>query len=334
MSLKARKLQVLITDNTDPAENLAVEKYLTMNAEEGSCVLFLWQNAGTIVIGRNQNIYSEVDVKAAESDGIRIVRRMSGGGAVFHDLGNLNFTFISRSLYHDVDKQIEVVLNAVRLLGIDAQRTGRNDLTAEGGKFSGHAFFKSGSYRYHHGTLIVNVDTENMKYLTPSKEKLRSKGVKSVKSRVVNLQDLSPEITIDSMKDAMIKAFESTYGLESERLELEEIYSSAAEEIYRYRDEFSSRSWIYGREISFDLARKGKFDWGEAQICLKISDEGDSVDDCIIYSDAMDQDFICAAENALKGAEFDDCAMSESILSLRADGELTRVRENLALLFS
>lgn len=334
MSLNVRKIQVLISDNTDPAENLAIEKYLTFNVEEDSCVLFLWQNAGTIVIGRNQNIYSEVDVEAALADGIRIVRRMSGGGAVFHDLGNLNFTFISRRLNHDVDTQIDVVLNAVRLLGVEAERTGRNDLMAGGGKFSGHAFYKSGQFRYHHGTLLVNADMEKMRYLTPSKEKLRSKSVRSVRSRVVNLQELSPGITIDSLKEAMIRAFEDVYGLRAWMIAMKDIYSRGSDVISGYRDEFASREWTFGREISFDLVKKGRFDWGEAHVCLKVNEDGDAVEDCIIYSDAMDQDFIVSAERAMIGAEFDSCALSESVLSLKADGDLKKVREDIALLFS
>ena len=203
----------LETDNTYPYRNLAMEEYMTNHVPDGTCILFLWQNRHTVVIGRNQNCWKECRVNFLEEEGGYLVRRLSGGGAVFHDLGNLNFTFIVRKPDYDVDRQLQVILEAVRRLGIQAEKTGRNDITVEGRKFSGNAFYQTGDCCYHHGTLLVHADKENMsRYLNVPREKLASKGVSSVKSRVANLDEFCPGLTVDRVKAALAEAFSQVYG--------------------------------------------------------------------------------------------------------------------------
>ncbi len=181
----------ILGSGVDPYANLALEEYLLTHIPDETVIPYLWQNQNTVVIGKNQNAWKECRFTDLEADQGHLARRLSGGGAVFHDLGNLNFTFLAHKEDYSVPKQLDVILEAVRSLGISAEKTGRNDVTADGRKFSGNAFYSNGVTEYHHGTLMVDVDKEKLsRYLNVSPKKLQSKGVDSVRSRVVNLREL------------------------------------------------------------------------------------------------------------------------------------------------
>ncbi|MEG0693587.1 MAG: lipoate--protein ligase family protein, partial [Oscillospiraceae bacterium] len=172
-----KHIGVIQSTKTEPYQNLALEEYLLHHVDEGECILYLWQNRQTVVVGRNQNCWKECKVEELKKDGGYVVRRLSGGGAVFHDLGNLNFTFLVRQEDYNLDRQLQVILKAVQKLGIRAEKSGRNDITVNGQKFSGNAFYSTNGHCYHHGTLLLNVDMENLtQYLNVSTEKLQSKG--------------------------------------------------------------------------------------------------------------------------------------------------------------
>ena len=171
-------IKTIRTDGTVPYDNLALEEFLTLHAREGECILFLWQNLNTVVIGRNQNAWEECRVRTFRESGGYLARRLSGGGAVYHDLGNLNFSFAVRKPDYDTARQSEVILRAVRMLGIPAERTGRNDFEAEGRKFSGNAFYEQKGCCCHHGTLMMQVNLDRLEQvLTVPSAKLRSRGV-------------------------------------------------------------------------------------------------------------------------------------------------------------
>ena len=192
----------------DPWYNLATEEALFDKYGEDNIVFYLWRNHNTVVVGRNQNALNECKCDVLESNGGKLARRITGGGAVFHDEGNLNFTFIMPKDVYNVKRQLKVILNAVRSFGIEAEFTGRNDLTVNDRKFSGNAFCIRNSKAFHHGTILMATDMSKLSdYLKVSKDKIKSKGVKSVKSRVVNLSSLNPEINVSNMKTALIKAF-------------------------------------------------------------------------------------------------------------------------------
>ena len=196
----------------DPYENLAAEQTLLERVGEGEMILYLWQNARTVVIGRNQNPWKECRTALLAEEGGHLARRLSGGGAVFHDLGNLNFTFLMREEDYDLSRQLSVIERACRSLGIPVERSGRNDLLADGRKFSGNAFYHHQGRAYHHGTLMVDVDLEMVqRYLSPSKAKLAAKGVDSVRSRVVNLKEFVPDLSIERLSEALISAFAAVY---------------------------------------------------------------------------------------------------------------------------
>lgn len=298
--MSLNKLSYIISDSTNPYHNIALEEYLLKHVEPGECILYLWQNRKTVVIGYNQNPWKECRTEALEEAGGYLARRLSGGGAVFHDLGNLNFTFLVREEDYSVDRQAEVILKAVRSFGIPAVKNGRNDLTVEEKKFSGNAFYKTGEFCYHHGTIMVHVDKENVgKYLNVSREKLKSKGVDSVKSRVVNLTEYVPELTIDGMKEALIRAFGQVYELKPALIPKERLPEA---EIQAGIEKFGSWEWKYGRKIPFQYEVLRKFSWGEVLVQLNVT-EG-IVRQAAVWSDGLDVDFPQTAGQALTGTRY------------------------------
>ena len=294
------KTKIIRSDSFDPTYNLALEEFLTKNVVEDDIILYLWQNERTVVIGKNQNYWSEVNAPAAEADCVTVVRRLSGGGAVFHDLGNLNFTFILRKENYDVQRQLSVIIDALGKLGIKAEKTGRNDIEADGRKFSGNAFFKSSAGWYHHGTLMVDVDKEKLgKYLNVSTAKLQSKGVKSVKARVVNLKELREDITIEMLCEELYKAFGRIYGCDPIKISPEEIDWAEVEDL---QERYSSWEWTKGRKIPFTVQIEKRFAWGN--IDLQMNVDGGIIKDAICYSDAMNENIGEEIARKLIGTEY------------------------------
>ena len=295
-----RRIQLYRANSTDPYRNLAVEQYLLEAVPEGVCVLYLWQNRRTVVIGRNQNAWRECRAGQLEADGGFLARRLSGGGAVFHDLGNLNFTFLAGKEDYNLSRQLEVIVEACRSMGVPAACSGRNDVLADGRKFSGNAFYEHQGKKYHHGTLLVDADLAAMgRYLNPSRAKLEAKGVASVRSRVVNLRELRPELTVEEMAERVERAFQSVYGLAAERLE-------AASFDGAYIDSLAARNasweWLYGRNQDCTFQCGERFAWGEVELRLHV--ERGTVAQAAVYSDAMDWTLAPAVEEALAGCRF------------------------------
>ncbi len=312
------KLLWIDTENTYPYKNLAMEEYMTLHVPEGTCILFLWQNRHTVVIGRNQDCWKECRVSALEEDGGYLVRRLSGGGAVFHDLGNLNFTFMVKKEDYDVDRQLQVIIEAVRMAGIRAEKTGRNDITVEGRNFSGNAFYQSGDCCYHHGTLMLRADKEQMsKYLNVSKEKLASKGVSSVKSRVANLCEYNPELTIEQIKKNLVQAFSEVYGREAKELKEQELPEAG---IKILMEKFESWDWKYGRKIPFEYEMERRFPWGGVRLQLQVN-EG-RIQDVNVFSDAMEQGVIEELAAKLKGCPYMADAICSAVKAVRGSREI------------
>lgn len=294
------QLNAYCSETFDPHYNLATEQYLLESIQPGQCILYLWQNQNTVVIGRNQNPWSECKTTLLEKEGGHLVRRLSGGGAVFHDLGNLNFTFLMPTEDYDLNRQLEVILTACQVLGLNAERSGRNDILCDGRKFSGNAFYKHQGRSYHHGTLLVCVDMERLsRYLTPSKAKLSTKGVESVRSRVVNLSELCDDLSIPTLKSSLLAAFGQVYGLPVQLLTSADLETAA---IKRLESHYRSWEWKYGRKIPFTSSFEGRFSWGSILFQFQV-DEG-IVRDCRVYSDSMEWVAFPALERALVGCRF------------------------------
>lgn len=283
MAQEEIQTSIIRSHSYDPWHNLALEEALLNDVAPHEVILYLWQNEKTIVIGRNQNAWKEARWKELESDGGKLARRLSGGGAVYHDLGNVNFTFVMDKRLYDLHRQLEVILKAVQHLGVKAEFKGRNDIIADGRKFSGNAFLTTQDAALHHGTILLNVNMEDMgKYLQVSQDKMKSKGVTSVKSRVVNLAELNSEITIEALDEALIAAFKEVYGGKGEEM----LPSDVMDDLSPLYDKFSSWEWRYGRTPKFDVAYETRFDWGGVEIGFSLEDG--QIAGCKIYSDAMD----------------------------------------------
>ena len=197
----------ICSENTSPYYNLAFERSLFDFVDKDTVILYLWQNSHTIVIGKNQNAYAECKVDEFIGVGGTLARRPSGGGAVYHDLGNLNFSIICKESIAKEHTYQRIVKETLRIFGIVSEFNGRNDLTVDDKKFSGNAFYVKDDVLCQHGTILINSDFKELsKYLTPDISKLERNHVKSVESRVVNLSEISDKITVESMKEAMIKA--------------------------------------------------------------------------------------------------------------------------------
>lgn len=278
-----KRLAYIESSGHAPYRNLAIEEYLMFHCGVDECILYLWQNQHTVVIGRHQNPWKECQVSALEEDGGYLARRNSGGGAVYHDLGNLNFTFLAWKGNYDVQRQLKVVQLALGMLGMDVEVSGRNDILIGGRKFSGNAFYEQGDFCCHHGTIMLNVDMAALShYLIVSREKLDDKGVHSVRSRVNNLKEWFPELTIEELKKTLRSAFEQVYGLESLIMSVEKL---DAQELAERERRFSSWEWKYGRRFTFQHELSHRFSWGELSLHLQVC-KG-MVVDAVLYSDAM-----------------------------------------------
>ncbi len=295
------KLSYLISGSIDVYHNQAIEELLLSTVAQDECILYLWQNNKTVVLGRNQNARVECNLAALAEDGGHIARRLSGGGAVYHDMGNLNFTFVMPKSEYNLDKQLNTILAAVRALGIRAEKSGRNDITASGRKFSGNAFYKTAHAAYHHGTLMIASDLSALAgYLTVSREKLESKGVASVSSRVVNLNQLRAGITVDAVKPVLIDSFGSEYGLPLRPFDASRFDTNALSALTR---KFAGEDWILGAEPIYSFRNTAHFAWGSADLRVEIVN--DIIQNPTFYTDALDESLSFVVCDALTGERAD-----------------------------
>ncbi|QOR36974.1 lipoate--protein ligase [Clostridium sp. 'deep sea'] len=315
---------IIRSQSFDPWYNLALEEFLLKQVKHNQIILYLWQNDNTIVIGRNQNPWKECSCKQFEKEGGKLARRLSGGGAVYHDKGNLNFTFIMDKKLYNLTKQLQVILDAVQSLAVKAEFSGRNDLIANGKKFSGNAFYFDDNAAYHHGTLLINTNFSKMvKYLQVSKEKIASKGIDSVKSRVVNLVSLNNQINIENMAESLLKSFTTTYG-ESDEYIAVQTFTDDMDKLYQ---KYSSWQWRYGESPNFDISYYNKFPWGELSIGFTLVNG--YITECKVYSDAMDSNLILTIANSFKTVLFKKEQLIKTLEQINVNQQGRAVIEDL-----
>lgn len=321
-----RKLTYIESSTTSPFENLAMEEYLLLRCEEDECILYLWQNERTVVIGKNQNPWKECYISRMQDDGVKLVRRLSGGGAVYHDLGNLNFSFILKSENYDVERQTRIIENAIKRPGIRVMCSGRNDILMDGKKVSGNAYFTQGEICCHHGTIMVNVDIEQMdRYLDVPKDKLKAKGINSVRSRVGNLKERLPELTVEEIKGTIRDAFEVMFGIKAYPMDGNRIRKETIDELGK---KYVSWEWTYGRKSDFQKSIYNRFIWGSIEVLPQIN-EG-KIMEVEILSDALCTGSIEVIKKSLVGTLYSKEAIcSKLILCLRSNWGERMIMEDI-----
>ncbi len=290
--------------NTNPKLNLALEEYALRNFSAKNDYLLFYINEPSIIIGRNQNTLEEVNHKYVEDHNIHIVRRISGGGAVYHDFGNLNFSFITN---HDIKslnnfkKFTAPVIKVLNNLGLDAELKGRNDIEVGEKKISGTAQFSTGKRMVSHGTLLLDTDLgEVVKALNVKMSKIQSKGHKSVRSRVANISEfLKKPLNIEQFRQLLL---EGLYD-ESEAFESYHLTSEEWKAVYQLKEEkYDTWDWNYGRSPKFNIQRTKRFPVGE--IDLRIFVEKGHINDFKIFGDFFGKEPVEQLEQLLIGTRY------------------------------
>lgn len=303
-------LRIIHSQSHDPYYNLALEDHLFHQMADDpdrstQAILYLWQNENTVVIGRNQNAWAECKTELLEAEGGKLARRTTGGGAVFHDLGNLNFSLLLPEKSFDLDRNFQFIVDTVRQAGIPAERSGRNDILAEGQKFSGNAFRINHGIGLHHGTLLIHSAFERVgRYLTVAPAKLAVKGIQSVRSRVTNLAQFRPDLDVAYWMEALESVFTTTFGPAGQAAPARESSADFADDgALKDRElRFRSWAWRFGETLTFDADLEEQTAWGHIHFGFQV--EQGRVASVRLFSDALDCDFVAHLEKKLLGQPF------------------------------
>ncbi|AJD90673.1 lipoate-protein ligase A [Jeotgalibacillus malaysiensis] len=308
---------MLFIDNkgiTDPKINLAIEEYAlkNLNVEEESYLLF-YINKPSIIIGKNQNTIEEINTDYVEKNNIQVVRRLSGGGAVYHDLGNLNFSFITKDdgeSFHNFQKFTEPVVDALKQIGVPAELKGRNDLLVGERKISGNAQFSTKGRMFSHGTLMFDSEIDNVvSSLKVRKDKIESKGIKSIRSRVANISEfLEEKVTIEEFKQLILRHI---FGSEEEIKEY-----VLTEEDWKNIHELSEQryqqwEWNFGKSPKFNLQHSHRFPVGSIDVRLDV--EKGSIENCKIYGDFFGVGDVSEVEHKLIGTRYERAEIDKAL---------------------
>ncbi|MFF2755225.1 lipoate--protein ligase [Psychrobacillus sp. NPDC058041] len=299
---------------TDPRINLAIEEYAlkTMDVEKDSFLLF-YINEPSIIIGRNQNTIEEINTEFVESNGIIPVRRLSGGGAVYHDLGNLNFSFLTKDdgdSFRNFKKFTQPVVDALQKMGVDAELSGRNDILAEGKKISGNAQFSTKGRMFSHGTLMFDTEIDAVvSALKVSKEKIESKGIKSIRSRVTNIAELLKEpMTIEKFRTEILS---SIFG-GAENIQYWELTAEDWENIHKLSEErYQQWEWNYGKSPKFNMKHSHRFPTGGVDVRLEVN-KG-IMEEVKIYGDFFGVGDMEEVEDLLTGKPYSKQAIEKAL---------------------
>src|SRR5690625_2709920 len=300
---------------TDPYINLALEEYVLKNFGEEDTYLLFYINAPSIIIGKNQNSVEEINTEYVDANNIKVVRRLSGGGAVYHDEGNLNFSFITKDdgdSFHNFAKFTEPVVKALNSLGVPAELVGRNDLLVEGRKISGNAQFSTKGRMFSHGTLMFDSEIEHVvSALNVKKEKIESKGIKSIRSRVANISEyLDEKISMEEFKNLILRSiFDVDDVKDVPRYDLTEEDWEKVYEISRNR--YQLWEWNYGKSPAFNKQASHKFPSGLLDVRLDV--KNGVINNCKIYGDFFGLGNVEDIEQALVGVKHERASVEDAL---------------------
>ena len=291
--------------SNDPRYNLAFEEYCFKYLPRDEDYLLLWINSPAIIIGKNQNTIEEVNSEYIKMKGIQVVRRITGGGAVYHDLGNLNFSIITNAEGSKIDfKKYNIsILEALIKLGVKCELSGRNDITIEGKKFSGIAQSIWKDRVLNHGTLLFNTELDVLNNaLNVKKDKIESKGVKSVKSRVTNIKDhLNVDVDIEEFREILARSILNTDDVEAKTLKLNEEQLQEIDKLFQ--EKYSTWEWNYGSSPPFNYKNYRRFPFGSVEVRLEV--KHGSISECKIYGDFFGTEDISILEKRLIGQKYE-----------------------------
>lgn len=300
-----------------PYYNFALEEYLLKEAPEDEYVFF-YIHKPSIIVGKFQNTIEEINKEFVDEKNIVVARRLSGGGAVYHDSGNLNFSFVHKAGKEDVNnfkKFTKPVIDALKELGVQAELSGRNDILVDEKKVSGNAqCFKNGRI-LHHGTLLYNADMSNLsKSLKVKDLKIKSKGIKSVRSRVGNIADyMTEDMEIHEFKDFLLEQFGESKNIEEYKLS-DEVLESLNSKV---ESQFSTWDWNWGKSPKYEMEKIEKFTCGLIDMKMNIVDG--SIDDCKIYGDFFTAEKLHVLEDLLRGTKLKREDLFESLESIQIE---------------
>ncbi len=301
----------IIRHETDPYFNLAAEEYVLKNIKRDS--FMLWRNEPSIIVGKHQNTLAEINLDYVNANQIKVVRRLSGGGAVFHDLGNLNFTFIATDENHkliDFRKFTRPILEVLQKMGVEAKFEGRNDLTIDGRKFSGNAEHVYKNRVLHHGTLLfsaVMADLSNALNVDP--DKFQDKAVKSVRSRVTNISEhLKEQLSVLEFRDKILQ-----YVMESNpQAEMYSFSRHDIDAINKLKEEkYMNWDWNFGYSPKYNFRKTLKTDGGKLEVVLQVNNG--LIEDVRFFGDYFNKLDPGEIEKALIGVAHNEKEINEKL---------------------
>lgn len=296
-------MRYLKNTNTNPFYNLALDEYAMKHIDVGEDFFFLWQNEPSVIIGNNQTAVEEINQAFIDRNNIHVARRVSGGGAVYHDFGNLNFTFII-----SVDdpgkvnykKYVQPVIDALKSMGVNAEASGRNDILIDGLKISGNAQRMANGKLMHHGTLIFDVNIEDMvEALNVAPDKIISKGVKSVRSRVTTIKEHLPKGTTLEAFWEQLHYYLSNEGQDEEIILTDEDIAKIELEA---KEKFATWDWVYGKSPEFNLKNSKRFSGGLVEVLADVSDG--HIKSIRFLGDYLGLEDVSVVEKKLEGVRF------------------------------